>query len=100
MVHVLWEFKVLDENRAEFESSYKGNGVWARLFRNDPAYVKTLLVKDQERAGRYLTIDVWTDMQSYLRFKDRFAQEYARIDAECESLTDSEKLIGIFEELG
>lgn len=99
MIYVLWEFHVSLQNCTEFEKAYKGDGIWAQLFRRDSAYVKTILVRDSERKGLYLTIDVWKNHESYQQFKHRFAEEYANIDKNCEALTDSERLIGVFEEI-
>jgi hypothetical protein len=101
VIYILWEFKISPENRAEFELAYRGDGVWAELFRRDPAYMKTILLKDIEgELGRYVTVDVWENRSAYSQFKDRFAHEYSDIDRRCEALTDSERLIGIFEALG
>ncbi|HWC17510.1 MAG TPA: antibiotic biosynthesis monooxygenase [Terriglobales bacterium] len=99
MIHVIWEFTVSATHQAAFETAYKSDGVWAQLFRRDPAYCETILVRDRDRAGRYLTIDLWEDRESYLRFKDRFAHDYRKIDKECEQLTENERLIGMFEEV-
>jgi len=97
MTYILWEFTVSAEQSPAFENAYKADGVWAQLFRRDPAYVETVLVADREQPGRYVTIDVWEDRNSYLSFKERFAGDYRKIDEECEKLTLSERLIGIFE---
>ena len=99
MIYVLWEFIVPPVQRAAFEAAYKPDGVWATLFRRDPAYHETVLIQDSEQVGRYLTVDVWEDKDSYLRFKDRFATEYERIDEECEELTASERRVGIFDQI-
>ena len=99
MIYVLWEFIVPPVHRAAFEAAYKPDGVWATLFRRDPAYHETVLIQDSEQVGRYLTVDVWEDKDSYLRFKDRFASEYERIDEECEELTASERRVGIFDQI-
>lgn len=99
MIYVLWEFTVSQNRLTDFERVYRSDGVWARLFRRDPAYRDTILIKDNAQSGRYLTIDVWEDRDSYLRFKDRFADDYKRIDKECEKLTSAERQIGIFERL-
>ena len=99
MIYVLWEFHVAPENRVKFETAYKGDGIWGQLFRRDSAYVKTILLKSDELAGSYLTIDVWKNREAYQQFKQRFATDYAKIDKDCEALTDSERLIGIFEEM-
>jgi len=100
MIYILWEFTVAPERVAAFEGAYGGDGVWARLFRLAPGYRETVLVKDKDRSDRYLTIDVWEDRDSYLRFKDRFAGDYEIIDKECEQLTGGERQIGTFERLG
>ena len=99
MIYIVWEFTVSAEQRAAFESAYKSDGVWAQLFRRDRAYQQTILIRDTEQSGRYLTIDVWEDRDAYLSFKERFARDYHKIDQECESLTLSERLIGLFEAL-
>jgi len=99
VIYVLWEFRVAQNRLADFELAYGREGVWARLFRRDRAYRETILVKDNAQSGRYLTIDVWEDNDSYVRFKDRFADDYQEIDKECERLTSAERQIGIFERL-
>lgn len=99
MIYVVWEFTVRAEERSAFENAYKADGVWAQLFRLDPAYRETILIRDSEQSGRYLTIDVWEDRNSYLSFKERFAGDYRKIDEDCEKLTLSEHLIGIFEDV-
>lgn len=99
MIYVLWEFQVSPQNCAAFEKAYKGDGIWAQLFQRDSAYVKTMLVRDREHKGSYLTIDVWQNRESYLDFKHRFAADYENIDKDCKALTDSERLIGVFEEV-
>ena len=99
MIYIFWEFTVPQSHLGAFETAYSSEGIWARLFRRDPAYCETILVKDPAQSGRYLTIDVWEDKDSYLRFKDRFADDYQKIDRECERLTSGERQIGIFERL-
>ena len=99
MIYVLWEFTVSPQHRSAFEITYKSDGAWAQLFRQDSAYRETILIKDHAQAGRYLTVDVWEDRDSYLSFKDRFADQYSKIDEECEKLTAGERAIGIFEQV-
>jgi len=99
VIHVIWEFTVSASHQAAFEAAYKSDGVWAQLFRRDPAYRKTILIKSYDQSRCYLTIDVWEDRESYAGFKDRFADEYRKIDEECDALTESERLIGIFSQV-
>jgi len=99
MIYVLWEFTVLPEQYSAFEIKYKRDGIWAQLFRQDSAYRETILIKDHKQTGRYLTLDVWEDADSYLSFKNHFADQYNKIDEECGKLTSAEQLIGIFEQI-
>ena len=99
MIYIIWEFKVSLRHRAEFETAYRGDGAWSQLFARDPDYVKTVFVKNAEGDfGKYLTIDVWKSREAFSEFKDHFTDEYSQLDKRCEALTESERLIGIFEE--
>lgn len=93
----VWEFQVKAECVAEFERVYGRDGLWAQLFRKSTEYRGTELVRDLERAGRYLTVDRWTSREALREFKRRFAAEYAALDKTCERLTEAEKLLGEFE---
>jgi quinol monooxygenase YgiN len=97
MIHAIWEFRVLPEYVAEFEVNYRPTGAWAQLFRRSPGYRGTELLRDQEDPLRFVTIDKWDDRVSYKAIKEE--PEYAFLDARCEQLTTSERLIGIFEVL-
>jgi heme-degrading monooxygenase HmoA len=97
VLHVVWEFRVRPGREAEFERRYGAEGDWVRLFRLGEGYERTVLVRDLAAAGRYLVTDVWRDAASYRAFKDRHAEAYARLDAECTALTLEERLVGQFE---
>jgi quinol monooxygenase YgiN len=91
---VIWEFRVRRGKRREFEAAYGPDGPWVKLFRRDREYIRTDLVRDRATPRRYLTIDVWSSRQAYLRFKKRNRDDYDAIDRGCVSLTESEVQIG------
>jgi heme-degrading monooxygenase HmoA len=99
MVEIVWEFRVRPDRHREFEFNYDSNGAWAELFRKSSDYQGTILLRDSSQNERYLTIDRWTSEEAFRRFKQEDAAEYAAIDAKCEALTDSERLIGVFERI-
>jgi heme-degrading monooxygenase HmoA len=99
MLQIIWEFVVRRDASAEFERIYGPEGEWARLFHRAPGYIRTDLLRDQETPGRYVTIDVWQAREDFSRFQQQFADEYHRLDARCEGLTTSEKLVGRFSEV-
>jgi hypothetical protein len=47
--------------------------------------------------GTYLTIDRWETEEAYRTFRDSEAERYAAVDAQCQSLTIEETLIGAVE---
>lgn len=100
MWHVVWEFHIRAESRAEFERRYGPEGDWALLFRRCPAYRGTELFRDATDPGRYLTVDRWESVVAFETFKQENAQAYAALDLECEALTESERCLGQFEVLG
>jgi heme-degrading monooxygenase HmoA len=97
LFHIVWEFQVRPGREAEFEERYGADGDWARLFGRGEGYGKTVLLRDLAAAGRYLVTDTWRDGASYRAFKERYAEEYAALDARCAELTLDERPLGEFE---
>lgn len=99
MVNIVWEFRVRPGREEEFELFYDGEGLWAMLFKHSPGYFGTKLLRDTDGTGRYFTIDQWQAKSEFDFFKKQFQFEYNAIDKKCEELTESEKLVGVFEEI-
>lgn len=99
MFLILWEFDVKQRYKARFESVYGPDGDWASLFRRDPAYQRTLLLRDASRGLTYLTCDFWKTREAYESFRERNADAYRALDERCEELTSVERKIGAFEKI-
>ncbi|HVA54891.1 MAG TPA: antibiotic biosynthesis monooxygenase [Gammaproteobacteria bacterium] len=82
-VCIVWEFQVRPEYMMAFEYAYDEHGEWARLFRQDSAYIRSDLLHNQEQMGRYLTLDHWKTREAYQAFSARFRNEYPKIDDSC-----------------
>lgn len=96
----VWEFEVPAEHVAEFERQYGPAGAWAQLFRRAPGFVETLLLRDNQLPGRYLTVDRWQSEEACRAFRSDFAVEYAQLDEACAALTVGERSLGGFSECG
>jgi 8-oxo-dGTP pyrophosphatase MutT (NUDIX family) len=94
---IVWEFRVRAGREAEFESAYGPDGEWARLFRRDPAYRGTDLLRDGAAERRYLTIDRWASGAANDAFRERWRSEYEALDRRCESLTEHEAALGRYD---
>lgn len=92
----VWEYVVADTSVPAFEGAYGAGGPWVRFFSRDESYQGTTLLRDRARPGRYLTFDCWRTREAFARFRERFHDEYAAIDARCEQLTASERFLGAF----
>jgi len=99
MVRFVWEFVARADKVKEFERSYAASGPWAELFRKSAGYHGTLLLRDAENARRYMTIDRWESMAAHQAMREHFAREFEELDRACENLTESERRIGVFEEI-
>ena len=97
MLHILWEFRVKKDRTVEFEEHYGPDGTWARFFRAGRGFRETRLLRDRESPERYLTMDVWDDLDSFRAFTGERAGDYQAIDARCAELTDEERCLGYFE---
>ena len=94
----LWEFTVAQAARAEFERHYGEDGSWVRLFRQSPGFIGTILLRDRNVEGRYLTVDRWRSEAAYRAFRADFARQYDQLDIACERLTETETSLGEFHE--
>lgn len=99
MFLVLWEFDVKQGCEERFESVYGPTGDWARLFRLDPAYQRTLLLRDPSRPRTYVTLDFWASQDAYESFRQANLEAYSALDEQCEELTSAERKIGAFEQI-
>ena len=91
MYVVVWRFTTDDP--AAFERHYGTEGTWAQLFRRSSDYVRTDLLKSTDA---YLTLDWWTSLEAYDRFREDHAEDYAAIDTACEAVTTFEEKLGEF----
>jgi 8-oxo-dGTP pyrophosphatase MutT (NUDIX family)/quinol monooxygenase YgiN len=94
---IVWEFRVRAGREAEFESAYGPDGDWARLFRRDPAYHGTDLLRDGAVERRYVTIDRWASRAANDAFRERWRAEYEALDRRCEALTEHEAALGRYD---
>lgn len=95
---ILWQFDVPSENHARFEAGYGPGGDWATLFRQGEGFIETILLKDEDRPGTYLTIDRWESRASFDAFKLGHGADYAALDAFLEGLASAEIRIGAYHE--
>lgn len=93
----IWEFQVHPNSIADFEKLYGPEGAWAQLFRRSPEFKGTVLLRDGDCAGRYLTLDQWTSREALHQFKQDHHVDYAALDSHCENLTQRELAIGEFQ---
>jgi heme-degrading monooxygenase HmoA len=96
MFVVVWEFRVKPGGESEFERHYSANGTWAELFRRDPAYQGTDLLRDRTDPQRYVTLDRWADAESYEKFLAAAGDSYKELDRQMEGLTVGEQKMGAF----
>ena len=90
----LWRFVPRPGREAEFVAAYGPDGDWARLFRRDPAYLGTDLLRDGARG--FVTLDWWANAAAWDAFHARERADYEALDRRSEGLTDSEDEIGAF----
>lgn len=99
MACFVWEFIVRADTIKEFERVYSNGGPWGALFAKSPGFRGTSLLRDTQNPRRFLTIDRWESAAAHSTMREQFAREYEDLDRACEKLTESERRIGIFEEL-
>jgi heme-degrading monooxygenase HmoA len=99
MYIIIWEYQVRANRVAEFEKIYSRNGAWIELFKKAKGFLQTELLHSTAHSHRYITIDRWTSSGDYESFLSQWKSEYARLDAQCEGLTEQETLLGKWESI-
>ena len=97
MFLALWEFEVKSGCEERFQSVYEAEGKWARLFRTDPNFIATRLLRDPVQPNRFVTLDFWESRSAYESFKELNHAAYLRLDKDCQSLTSLERCLGYFD---
>ncbi len=100
MFLILWEFEVKPGEEQRFERVYGPEGQWAELFRRDPHFRQTQLLKDPSRSRIYFTLDFWDSENDYTHFKHTNQDAYHSLDQTTENLTIHERNLGCFQQLG
>jgi hypothetical protein len=92
---IVWEFLPAPQYERDFETAYGPTGPWVALFRRDPGYLGTELVRPSESSGWYRTIDRWESVAAYARFRTTWAAEYDALDRACAALTAAERPLSV-----
>lgn len=92
--HLVWRFVTDPAHRAEFETAYSGNGLWADFFGRGEGFLGTELLRDKAGSPTYITVDRWVSREAYQRFRRANAAEYDAIDRRCAELTVEETFLG------
>jgi heme-degrading monooxygenase HmoA len=96
MFLILWEFEVKPGYEQSFEFGYRPEGAWTQLFRRDPGYLRTLLLKDPARTRMYLTLDFWHSESTFQSFHSANHEAYLALDRSTEGFTSRETHLGWF----
>jgi heme-degrading monooxygenase HmoA len=91
---VFWRYRIAPGAAAAFEALYGSDGDWARLFRRDPAYRGTELLRDTADDDCYLTVDRWDSRAAYEAFLQAARADYAGLDRRGDALTIEEARLG------
>jgi quinol monooxygenase YgiN len=94
---IIWQFQARADRLSEFEKFYGSNGIWAELFQKAEGFLGTELVRHHESPTRFLTIDRWASRQAYEDFQATWNDAYRELDAQCDDLTEKERLLGKYE---
>ena len=100
MFLILWEFEVKPGYEQSFEFAYGSEGAWTQLFRREPGYLRTLLLKDPSRTRMYLTLDFWHSESTFQSFHSANHEAYLALDRSTEGFTSRETHLGSFTQTG
>jgi len=91
MFVILWEFEVKPGCEAVFERVYGPSGDWAQLFRCDPHYRGTKLLRDVSHPLHFYTVDDWDSESDYRAFLEHYQSAYQELEHQTQELTLRER---------
>jgi len=91
---IVWEYRVRRGRERQFERIYGPRGAWAHFFRKGRGHRGTHLYRETARTRCYVTVDLWASRAAFAAFHRNHHSEYARIDRQCDALTEKETRIG------
>ncbi len=91
-----WRYTIDPDHEQPFLAAYAPDGTWADFFRQDPGYLRTVLLRDVERPDCFVTIDYWQSKNARDAFRKTNASRFEEIDQQCEAYTIDETFIGDF----
>ncbi|HKQ57463.1 MAG TPA: antibiotic biosynthesis monooxygenase family protein [Candidatus Eisenbacteria bacterium] len=97
MLVVVWEYRARPERAEEFESYYRPDGPWSRLFRESPGFISTTLMKDLRDPHRFMVADRWTSETVFEEFLRERAPRYQELSEAGRRLYESEVEVGRFD---
>ncbi len=97
MLVVVWEYLAKPDRVEDFESFYRHDGPWGRLFRDSPAFVSTTLMKDLRNPRRFVVADRWTSESIYEEFKRDHATQWTDLGGRGARLYEREVELGRFD---
>ena len=96
MIGIAWQFDVRPGSEDEFERLFGANGEWTAVNRHSRSYLGSSFLRDQNRDGRYLLIEYWSEMLVYEQHKAYKSDELASLDARRDTLVVATEPLGIF----
>ena len=96
MIAIMWQFDVKDGRETEFEQLYGADGDWTTMNRHTRSYLGTSFLRDQNRSGRYLVIEYWSEMIVYEQHRVSRSAKIDSLKERSATLVDSVEPLGIF----
>jgi hypothetical protein len=96
MIAIMWQFDVKDGRETEFEKLYGADGDWTTMNRHTRSYLGTSFLRDQNRSGRYVVIEYWSEMIVYEQHRAYRSDVIAALEERRTTLIESVEPLGIF----
>ena len=96
MIEIVEEFVVGDEARGRFELAYGPGGAWSKLFGPSQGFRGTMLMRDIESPGRYLSIEVWDTLEEREQARTEREVAFSDLQADLSDWCESRVEVGVF----
>jgi hypothetical protein len=96
MIEIVSKFVIREAAHGQFELAFGPGGAWGKMFAKCEGFRGLTLMRDTEKAGHYLVVEIWDAVAQREAALAARAAEHAQFETILAGWTESRTEVGVF----
>ena len=96
MIQDIREYLIKESWRGQFELVFGPGGKWSKLLDRCPGFRGTMVLRDTQNLGRYLTVTLWNSEEQRERDLADYSTDFASLKVALSDWIDCSTDVGVF----